>query len=70
MKNIIFNEETCKGCGLCVPVCPKKLIALDKNIINKKGYNPASVKDNAACTACGQCAVICPDVVIKIENDK
>jgi len=70
MKNIIFNEETCKGCGLCVPVCPKKLIALDKNIINKKGYNPASVKDKEACTACGQCAVICPDVVIKIENDK
>ena len=68
MKNIIFNEENCKGCGLCITACPKKLIELDKNIINKKGYNPASVKDKDACTTCGQCAIICPDVVIKIER--
>ena len=70
MKSIIFDEEKCKGCGLCITACPKKLVALDKDKINKKGYNPAGVKDKDACTSCAMCAIICPDMVIKIENDK
>jgi len=70
MKTIIFDEEKCKGCELCVTACPKKIIAVDKDKINKKGYNPAGVKDIDACIACAQCAIICPHVVIYIENDK
>ena len=70
MKSIIFDEEKCKGCGLCITACPKKIISLDKDKINKKGYNPAGVKDKDSCTSCAQCAIICPDVVITIENDK
>ena len=70
MKSIVFDEEKCKGCGLCIIACPKEIIELDKNKINKKGYNPAGVKDPDLCISCAQCAIICPDVVIKIENDK
>lgn len=70
MKNITFDEERCKGCGLCITVCPKKIIALDKEKINKKGFNPAGVKEPDLCTCCTQCAIICPDVAIHIENDK
>ena len=68
MKSIIFDEEKCKACGLCIPVCPKKIIALGKDKINKKGYNPAEVKEKDLCTSCAACAVICPHVVIKIEK--
>ena len=68
MKSITFNEELCKGCELCIDACPKKIISLDKDKINQKGYHPASVKDQDACTACGQCYVICPHVAIKIEK--
>ena len=70
MKNITFDEEKCKGCELCVTACPKKIVALDKGKINKKGYHPAGVKDKDSCTSCAMCAVICPHVVIKVENDK
>ena len=70
MKKITFDEEKCKGCELCIVACPKKIIAIDKDKINKKGYNPAGVKDIDACITCGQCAIICPHVVIYIENDK
>ncbi|MBQ5808240.1 MAG: 4Fe-4S binding protein, partial [Clostridia bacterium] len=24
MPKVSFNEKLCKGCGLCVTVCPKK----------------------------------------------
>lgn len=70
MKNIVFDEEKCKACELCITACPKKIIALNKDKINKKGYHPAWVKEKDLCTSCAQCAVICPHVVIKIENDK
>ena len=68
MKSTAFDAERCKGCGLCAEVCPKKIIILDKDKINKKGYHPAGLKDLDACTSCGQCAVICPDIAIKIEK--
>jgi 2-oxoglutarate ferredoxin oxidoreductase subunit delta len=68
MKSTIFDGEICKGCGLCVEICPKKIIILDKDKINKKGYHPAALKELDACTSCGQCAVICPHVAIKIEK--
>ena len=70
MKRIIFDEEKCKGCGLCVTACPKKIIDIDKDKINKKGYNPAGVKEPDLCISCAQCAIICPDIAIYIENDK
>jgi 2-oxoglutarate ferredoxin oxidoreductase subunit delta len=69
MKSIIFNEEKCKGCELCITVCPKKIVALNKDKINKKGFHPAGVTDINLCTSCAQCAIICPDVVIKIEKE-
>ncbi|GHU35281.1 2-oxoacid:acceptor oxidoreductase subunit delta [Clostridia bacterium] len=70
MKNITFDEEKCKGCGLCVSACPKKIVVLLKDKINRKGYNPAGVTDKALCISCGQCAIMCPDTVITVENDK
>ena len=68
MKITAFDEERCKGCGLCIAVCPKKIIALDKDKINKKGYNPAGIANLDLCTSCAQCAIICPDVAIRIEK--
>ena len=70
MKSIIFDEEKCKGCELCIIACPKKIVALDVDRINKKGYHPAGVKEQDLCVSCAQCAIICPHVVIRVENDK
>ncbi|MHC4286411.1 MAG: 4Fe-4S binding protein, partial [Planctomycetota bacterium] len=36
---IIINTERCKGCGLCVAVCPKISIIISKKS-NKSGYFP------------------------------
>lgn len=66
MPRVTVNEGRCKGCGLCVSVCPKKILELDKNRLNEKGFNPASVADSEKCIGCAFCAVICPDAVITI----
>ena len=68
MKMVTFNVDLCKGCGLCVVACPKKIISLNTANLNKKGYHPAGITDIDKCLACAMCAIICPDVVITVEK--
>ncbi|MCX5637327.1 MAG: ferredoxin family protein, partial [Planctomycetota bacterium] len=64
---IIIDIERCKGCGLCVAVCPKNGIAISKKS-NKSGYFPAEAI-NSDCTGCAACAIVCPDVAIEVQQD-
>ena len=52
MSRVVFMEERCKGCRLCVEVCPKKIVFLDKSVLNGKGYHPATVTDMESCIGC------------------
>ena len=67
MARAIFDENVCKGCGLCVTVCPKKIVEL-KDHFNAKGYRPAGLSDESKCIGCAFCATICPDCVITVEK--
>jgi 2-oxoglutarate ferredoxin oxidoreductase subunit delta len=58
--------DRCKGCELCVQVCPKHCLALDETVVNALGYHPIRLTDAAACTSCALCARICPDVVFAV----
>ena len=69
MNKITFNVYFCKGCGLCVAACPKNLIELAHDVLNKKGHHPARMTDQSKCIACAMCATMCPDTVIKVEKD-
>ena len=66
--NVSFNQDRCKGCGLCVEACPLKIVVLDSGKINKKGYNPADVVEMDKCIGCANCATMCPDEVITVER--
>lgn len=69
MNKVTFNIDLCKGCGLCVTACPKKIVALADDKLNSKGYHPAQVTDIEKCIGCAMCATMCPDVVITVEKD-
>jgi len=66
---VTFEEDLCKGCSLCVSVCPTNIITLDNNRINSKGYHPAIVTDMDNCIGCAHCALMCPDLVITVERN-
>jgi len=64
-----FETERCKGCELCVAACPKKLILLNPEDVNIKGYHVAGISDMEQCIGCGSCARMCPDSVISIFKE-
>jgi 2-oxoglutarate ferredoxin oxidoreductase subunit delta len=64
---VTINEVICKGCGLCVSVCPKKVLELSKTKIILAGYNPAEMVSDD-CIACTICAKMCPDCAIVVEK--
>ena len=68
MAKVTFKEDLCKGCGLCVDACPKKILVIAKDKINMKGNSPARITDQSACIGCASCAVMCPDCVITVER--
>lgn len=68
MARITVDERYCKGCALCVSVCPKGCLALDPDKLNSKGYHPAMLTDESLCSGCADCAVMCPDVAITVER--
>jgi 2-oxoglutarate ferredoxin oxidoreductase subunit delta len=59
-------SDRCKGCELCVHICPKHVLALDERVVNRLGYHPVYLTDAEACTSCALCARICPDVAFAV----
>jgi len=56
---VVIDVETCKGCELCIPVCPPKVLEMSSEV-NAIGFRyPLLVRDG--CTGCELCAEICPD---------
>jgi 2-oxoglutarate ferredoxin oxidoreductase subunit delta len=58
--------DRCKGCRLCIDVCPRHVLALDESFVNGLGYHPVKLTDPDGCTSCALCARICPDAVYTV----
>lgn len=71
MRRVVFDRERCKGCELCVRVCPVEIIKMSDGF-NRAGYHPADVADEDVdrCISCGLCATMCPDLVIEVYRPK
>ncbi len=65
---IAIDTELCKGCGLCIEFCPKKVIVVSVQL-NAKGYAPAQCRENAGCTGCATCATMCPEAAIEVYRE-
>ncbi|MGF7057051.1 4Fe-4S binding protein [Brassicibacter mesophilus] len=55
-KKLTLNVEWCKGCGICVEFCPKKVLELKDGKVK--------IRDIDSCIKCGQCELRCPDYAI------
>lgn len=67
---IDIDQERCKGCGLCIEACPKKLIVFAGRTVNSHGYPYVTTDESAMCTGCASCGIICPDGCITVYRIK
>jgi len=62
-KEIRFdiNAEWCKGCDICVKMCPERCLRLNDQLV-------AELTDPQACTGCRICEWLCPDFAIRVQR--
>ncbi len=63
---IEINKDTCKGCVLCIDVCPVDVLKMSQDF-NAIGFQYPLLKDG--CTGCELCALVCPDYCITVYRN-
>ncbi len=66
--HVRVDQERCKGCELCVDVCPHDLLVMSRRL-NAKGYRVPDNHADERCIGCRQCADICPEAAIEIDKE-
>ena len=64
---IRLNQKWCKGCYLCLEICPRKVFEKSAEV-SEKGFHPVEVLHPERCTRCLQCEMICPDLALDVEK--
>ena len=67
MTHIEINHAWCKGCQICVEVCPRDVLVLAAEV-SDKGFRPIVVEKIENCTGCIMCELMCPDLAITVEK--
>lgn len=61
-NKVWIDRRLCKGCGICVVLCPKKILTIDEE-------GKASVTERQECIGCRQCEFHCPDFAILMGDE-
>ena len=59
-KELIINVDWCKGCGICVEFCPRKVLEIKHDKV--VAANPGQ------CIKCALCELRCPDYAIYVKE--
>ncbi len=62
MLEMTIKEKACRGCRLCLDVCPTECFSFDEE------SNKAVVAQLDNCIACLSCSYICPSGAISHHN--
>ena len=58
---VLISREWCKGCRICVELCPEGVLGTDEE-------EKAIVLHPEACTACRSCELHCPDLAVEVRG--
>lgn len=60
---VLVRHEWCKGCGICISVCPKKVLEAAPD-------GKAIVARPEDCIKCETCEIMCPDFAIRVVGGR
>ncbi|MHB8771392.1 MAG: 4Fe-4S dicluster domain-containing protein [Syntrophales bacterium] len=63
LKGHVINRDWCKGCGICVHFCPKKVLELDE-------HDKVVAARPQDCICCKLCELRCPDLAIEVVTEQ
>ena len=62
MIEITIHEKSCRGCQLCVEICPTDVLEFDESTLLAKVAQPKR------CIECLSCGYMCPSHAISHDN--
>ena len=78
VREIIIDDQFCKGCNLCIRVCPNRVFD-QGNELSERGYLPPAISRPERCAnfkrktrknaVCEMCVLTCPDQAISWEEE-
>ncbi len=69
MANIDIDKVCCKGCNICVEICPKGVFAKSRKR-NSYGTNMPEAVNEKECIVCRMCERLCPDGAIDVVAEE
>jgi len=64
-KAIVVDPKLCKGCHICISVCPHGVLKKSE-VVDNRGFFLPRVIDLEACKVCKLCELECPDFAISV----
>ena len=61
-----IDVDRCKGCELCIPVCPPKVLSMSVEV-NRLGFQYPML--SPGCTGCERWLEICPDFCFAVYKE-
>jgi 2-oxoglutarate ferredoxin oxidoreductase subunit delta len=68
-KEILIDDQYCKGCYLCIGVCPKKVFTRGDQR-SRAGYAMPQATNLEGCIACKLCEMTCPDMALTVVEEE
>jgi 2-oxoglutarate ferredoxin oxidoreductase subunit delta len=60
---VTIATERCKGCELCIPACPPRVLRMSAE---RNAIGVSYPELLPGCTGCGACLLVCPDFCFEV----
>ena len=64
-----IDKDACKGCGICIAMCPVKILEFSDEL-NNRGVHFPKINNEGKCTKCENCMIYCPDFAVVVNKDE
>jgi 2-oxoglutarate ferredoxin oxidoreductase subunit delta len=64
--SVTIATERCKGCELCIPACPPRVLRMSER---RNALGVPYPELLPGCTGCSACLLVCPDFCFEVYQE-